>query len=249
MRYFSELAYKGTNYSGWQRQPNAPSVQQVIEEALSTILGKTIVVTGCGRTDTGVHASQYFLHFDFEGKFPEEFLRRINKLLPSDVAIRSFVEVTPDAHARFDAVQRSYEYHIVLDKNPFLTDTAWHFPFFEKLDLEKTQAAAALLLNYGEFQPFCKSNTDVHTMECTLFRSAWVLDEATRRMVFHVSANRFLRGMVRLIVGMTINVGLGKIEMDEVRDALERQVLLKKSWSVPAEGLFLTEVRYSELGN
>lgn len=249
MRYFSELAYKGTNYSGWQRQPNAPSVQQVIEEALSTILGKTIVVTGCGRTDTGVHASQYFLHFDFEGKFPEEFLRRINKLLPSDVAIRSFVEVTPDAHARFDAVQRSYEYHIVLDKNPFLTDTAWHFPFFEKLDLEKTQAAAALLLNYGEFQPFCKSNTDVHTMECTLFRSAWVLDEAARRMVFHVSANRFLRGMVRLIVGMTINVGLGKIEMDEVRDALERQVLLKKSWSVPAEGLFLTEVRYSELGN
>ncbi len=244
MRYFSELAYKGTNYNGWQRQPNAPSVQQTIEEALATILNTAIEVVGCGRTDTGVHASQYFLHFDFEGKFPKEFLRRLNKLLPPDVAFRSIYEVAPDAHARFDATRRSYEYHIVLDKNPFLTDTAWHFPFFEKLDMEKTQAAAALLLNYGAFQPFCKSNTDVHTMECTLFRSEWVFDEAERRLVFHISANRFLRGMVRLIVGMCLNVGLGKVELDEVRNALDQQVLLKKSWSVPAEGLFLTEVRY-----
>ncbi len=244
MRYFSELAYKGTNYNGWQRQPNAPSVQQVIEEAISTILSTSVEVTGCGRTDTGVHASQYFLHFDFEGKFPKEFLRRLNKLLPADIAIRSIYEVAADAHARFDAARRSYEYHIGLDKNPFLTDTAWHFPFFEKLDLEKTQAAAALLLNYREFQPFCKSNTDVHTMECTLFRSEWVFDAASSRLVFHISANRFLRGMVRLIVGMCLNVGLGKVELDEVRQALDQQVLLKKSWSVPAEGLFLTEVRY-----
>ncbi len=249
MRYFSELAYLGTNYNGWQRQPNAPSVQEAIERALATILRTAIEVTGCGRTDTGVHASQYFMHFDFEGKFPKEFLRRLNKLLPPDVAIRSVFEVAPDAHARFDATRRSYEYHIVLDKNPFQTGTAWHFPFYEKLDLEKTQAAAALLLQYGAFQPFCKSNTDVHTMECTLFRSEWVLDEAaptgaSRSMVFHISANRFLRGMVRLIVGMTLNVGLGKVELAEVQDALERQVLLKKSWSVPPQGLFLTEVKY-----
>ena len=248
MRYFSELAYKGTNYNGWQRQPNAPSVQQTIEEALATIL-TAIEIVGCGRTDTGVHASQYFLHFDFEGKFPKEFRRRLNKLLPEDIAIRSIYEVAANAHARFDATRRSYEYHIVLDKNPFLTDTAWYFPFFEKLDLEKTQAAAALLLNYQAFQPFCKSNTDVHTMECALYRSEWVFDEATRSLVFHISANRFLRGMVRLIVGMCLNVGLGKLELDEVRHALDRQVLLKKSWSVPAEGLFLTEVRYQKLGN
>ena len=248
MRYFSELAYKGTNYNGWQRQPNAPSVQQTIEEALATIL-TAIEIVGCGRTDTGVHASQYFLHFDFEGKFPKEFRRRLNKLLPEDIAIRSIYEVAATAHARFDATRRSYEYHIVLDKNPFLTDTAWYFPFFEKLDLEKTQAAAALLLNYQAFQPFCKSNTDVHTMECALYRSEWVFDEATRSLVFHISANRFLRGMVRLIVGMCLNVGLGKLELDEVRHALDRQVLLKKSWSVPAEGLFLTEVRYQKLGN
>ncbi|MCC6726849.1 MAG: tRNA pseudouridine(38-40) synthase TruA [Saprospiraceae bacterium] len=244
MRYFSELAYRGTNYNGWQRQPNAPSVQQAIEEAMATILGGAIEVVGCGRTDTGVHASQYFMHFDWEGSLPKEFLRRLNKLLPADIAIRSIYEVAPDAHARFDAVRRSYEYHVVLDKNPFGEDTTWHFPFFDKLDLENVQAAAALLLQYKEFQPFCKSNTDVHTMECTLLRSEWVFDEKARRLVFHISANRFLRGMVRLIVGMCLNVGLGKVSIDEVRQALEQQSLLKKSWSVPPNGLFLTEVVY-----
>ncbi|MBI5914949.1 MAG: tRNA pseudouridine(38-40) synthase TruA [Bacteroidetes bacterium] len=244
MRYFSELAYLGTKYNGWQKQPYSPSVQQTIEQAFSTILGTAIEVTGCGRTDTGVHASQYFMHFDFEGKFPKEFLRRINKLLPPDVAIRSVFEVAPDAHARFDAVRRSYEYRIVLEKNPFQSGTAWHFPFFEKLDVEKTQQAAALLLRYEEFQPFCKSHTDAKTMSCALTRSEWVLDEAAKSMVFHISADRFLRGMVRLIVGMCLNVGLGKVELDEVREALDRQILLKKSWSVPPEGLFLTEVVY-----
>ncbi len=248
MRYFSELAYRGTNYNGWQRQPNAPSVQQAIEAAMATILGTAIEVVGCGRTDTGVHASQYFMHFDWDGPFPKEFLRRLNKLLPPDIAIRSIIEVAPDAHARFDATRRSYEYHIVLDKNPFGEDTTWHFPFFDRLDLEKTKAAATLLLAYGAFQPFCKSNTDVHTMECTLYRSEWVLDLEARRYVFHISANRFLRGMVRLIVGMCLNVGLGKLSVDEVKLALDRQVLLKKSWSVPPEGLFLTEVRYPGLG-
>ncbi|MBI1227835.1 MAG: tRNA pseudouridine(38-40) synthase TruA [Bacteroidetes bacterium] len=244
MRYFSELAYKGTKYSGWQRQPNALSVQQVIEEAMSTILDAKIEVTGCGRTDAGVHASQYFLHFDFEGEFPDEFLRRLNKLLPTDVAFRSIYEVKNDAHARFDAIRRSYEYHIVLDKSPFEIDMAWHFPFFDKLNIGEMQIAAALLLRYGNFQPFCKSNTDVQTMECSLYHADWTIDEASRRMVFHISANRFLRGMVRLIVGMCLNVGLGKVELEEVKDALDRQVLLNKSWSVPAEGLFLTEVKY-----
>ncbi len=243
MRYFSELAYKGTNYSGWQRQPNASSVQQAIEEAMSKILGSSIEVIGCGRTDSGVHASQYFLHFDFEGKFPDEFLRRLNKLLPSDIAIRRIYEVKPDAHARFDAIRRSYEYHVVLDKTPFEAETAWHFPFADKLKLGDMQTAAALLLRYREFQPFCKSNTDVHTMACSLYHAEWDFDKPGR-MVFHISANRFLRGMVRLIVGMSLNVGLGKVTLEEVKDALDRQVLLNKSWSVPAEGLFLTEIRY-----
>lgn len=246
MRYFSELAYNGTNYKGWQKQPHSTSVQGVVEQAFSTILGNPFEVTGCGRTDTGVHASQYYMHFEWEGGFPEGFVSRINKFLPGDIAIRRIFEVPPLAHARFDAVRRSYEYHIVLDKSPFEPLTSWHFPFFERLDLENTQAAAALLLQYGEFQPFCKSNSDAHTMQCSLMRSEWVLHEDTRRLVFHVSANRFLRGMVRLIVGMCLNVGLGKLTLDQVKKALDEQVLLNKSWSVPPHGLFLTEVIYPD---
>ncbi len=244
MRYFSELAYNGTKYSGWQKQPHSPSVQESIEQAFSTILGADIEAVGCGRTDTGVHASQYFMHFDFEGKFPPSFLNRVNKLLPEDIAIYRIFEVEASAHARFDANLRSYEYRIVLEKNPFETHTAWHFPFFERLNLEQVQAAAALLLEYDEFAPFCKSNNDLKTMKCNLTRSEWVLDEAGKRLTFHISANRFLRGMVRLVVGMCLNVGLGKIALDDVQRALNEQALLQKSWSVPPHGLFLTEVKY-----
>ena len=244
MRYFSELTYNGTNYNGWQRQPNASSVQETIEQAFSTILGADIEVVGCGRTDTGVHASQYFMHFDFEKEFPKEFLKRVNKFLPEDIAIRQIFQVDDEAHARFDAVRRSYAYHIVLEKNSFETNTAWYFPFFEKLDFEKTQQAAALLLDYAEFQPFCKSNTDVKTMKCDLLRSEWILTAEQKRMTYHISANRFLRGMVRLVIGMCLNVGLQKITLEDVRQALEQQTLVKKSWSVPPHGLFLTEVQY-----
>jgi tRNA pseudouridine38-40 synthase len=244
MRYFSELAYSGTNYHGWQKQPNAFSVQEMIEQAFSTILGAEIEVVGCGRTDAGVHASQYFMHFDYDGNFPDEFLKRVNKFLPGDIAIRRIFQVKEDAHARFDAVRRSYSYFIVLEKNPFASGLSWHFPFFEKLDFQKTQQAATLLLNYTDFQPFCKSNTDVKTMKCHIIRSEWALDDVQRKMTYHITADRFLRGMVRLIVGMCLHVGLGKIPIDEVRHALEHQTLIKKSWSVPPHGLFLTEVKY-----
>lgn len=244
MRYFSELAYQGTSYNGWQKQPNAPSVQETVEKAFSTILRTELEVTGCGRTDTGVHASQYFLHFDFDGEFPDGFISRINKFLPSDIAIRRFFKVKPEAHARFDAVRRSYEYHLVLEKNPFEIDTAWHFPFFENLDLEKLHEAATLLLEYDEFAPFCKTNNDAKTNICALSRSEWVLDKNNRRMVYHITSNRFLRGMVRLIAGMCLNAGLGKISIAEVRKALDTQELLKNSLSVPPHGLFLSEVKY-----
>ncbi len=244
MRYFTELAYNGTNYNGWQKQPNAASVQETIEQALSTILGTEIEIVGCGRTDTGVHASQYFMHFDFEGNFPKAFLNRVNKFLPQDIAIRQIFEVEESAHARFDAIRRSYEYHLFFEKNPFEIKTAWHFPFAEKPRFELVQEAAALLTKFGEFAPFCKTNNDAKTMECDLMHSEWVVDEKTGRWVYHISANRFLRGMVRLIVGMCLNVGLGKISPDSVRQALEQQTSLEKSWSVPAHGLFLTEVKY-----
>jgi len=168
----------------------------------------------------------------------------MNKLLPDDIAFRSVYEVKPEAHARFDAVSRSYEYRIVFDKSPFEADTAWHFPFSHQLNFGKMRTAAALLLRYSEFQPFCKSNSDAQTMACSLHHSDWDYDDTGRRMIFRISANRFLRGMVRLIVGMCLNVGLGKLELETVKEALDRQVLLNRSWSVPPEGLFLTQVKY-----
>ncbi len=244
MRYFSELAYNGTRFHGWQKQQNASSVQQEIEQAFSIILNEEIEVVGCGRTDTGVHASQYFMHFDFDGNFPEGFVKRVNKYLSNDIAIRSVFEVAPTAHARFDALKRSYEFNIVFEKTPFNAETAWHYYLAKTLNIKKLNEAASLLLQYKEFFPFCKTNNDAKTMECNISRSEWILDKKNGRLVFHISANRFLRGMVRLIVGMCINVALGKLSIEEVRHALESQTMLQKSWSVPGEGLFLSEVKY-----
>jgi len=244
MRYFSKLAYNGTNYNGWQKQPNDPSVQEMIEAALFTIIRQEIAVVGCGRTDTGVHAKEYYLHFDLENGLPENFIYRLNKVLPKDISIEKIFEVHADAHARFDATNRSYEYHVVFNKNPFRQDTTYFFPFSKQLDFEKLQAAASLLLQYEEFYPFCKSNTDVKTMICEMTRAEWVLNEDKTGMIFYISANRFLRGMVRLIVGMCLNVGLGKITIEEVKAALEKQERFNKSHSVSPQGLFLMDIRY-----
>ena len=243
-RYFAELSYLGLRYNGWQRQPKAPSVQEDIEKAISTILRKKTEVVGCGRTDTGVHAKKYFLHFDHEGEFPEAFLNRLNKFLPLDIAFRKVVEVHDGAHARYDAHYRAYEYHIEFRKNPFAKDTALFYPFAGQLDLDHLNRAAEILKNYDEFFPFCKSKSDVKTMVCELHRSEWIFDEQNEKLVFHIAANRFLRGMVRLIVGMCLNVSLGKIKMEEVKIAMDSQTRLSKSYSVPPQGLFLTDIRY-----
>ncbi len=244
MRFFAELAYNGTPFNGWQKQPDAPSVQKEIEVALSTILRSEIEIVGCGRTDTGVHASQYFIHFDFDGTFPEYFIDRINRFLRPEIAIFRIWEVEPDMHARFDAVYRAYEYHISWKKDPFSIDTAYYNSYAKGFSFEKLQASAKLLLNYNEFFPFCKTNTDVKTMECQLFRSEWERDEAKSKLVFHIAANRFLRGMVRLIVGMCMNVAQGKVAFEEVKKALEEQSRLKKAESAPPQGLFLTQIKY-----
>lgn len=244
MRYFAELSYNGTHYNGWQIQPNAPSVQQTIEKAFSTILRTPISITGCGRTDTGVHASQYFIHFDFDQEFPKSLNKRINKYLPPDIAIHRIFEVADDAHARFNANYRAYEYHVIFDKNPFLIERAFYYPFGKKLDFEKMQEAAKLLLEFDSFFTFCKTKSDAKTMLCDLHRSEWGWEKEGKHLVFHIAANRFLRGMVRLIVGMCLNVGLGKVTIEEVRFALENEKRLSKSYSVPPNGLFLSEVRY-----
>ncbi len=244
MRYFAELAYHGANYCGWQRQPKQLSVQEVLEEALSLILQEEVEVFGCGRTDTGVHASQFFMHFDLEQAFDQNLLGRLNRYLPKDIVLYRIFEVSANAHARFDAYSRSYEYHLDFRKNPFAQKQSYYFPFAEKLNHDAMQKAAQLLLDYEEFLPFCKANSDAKTMRCELSRSEWVWHPKQHKMVFHITANRFLRGMVRLIVGMCLNVGQGKLPLPAVQKALDEQTRLEKSWSAPPDGLFLTQVRY-----
>ncbi len=244
MRYFIELAYNGANYYGWQRQPREVSVQSTLEDAFSTILGTPTAIHGCGRTDTGVHARQYFAHFDFTDPLPKSFTQRLNKFLPPDIAIYRIFEVAPEAHARFDAHHRAYEYLIDFRKNPFGLQTSYYFPFAHQLDFNLMQQAGKLLMQYDEFFPFCKTNTDVKTMQCDLRRAEWVLDEERQQLVFHIAANRFLRGMVRLIVGMSLNVGLQKTSLKEVREAMDQQTRLKRSLSVPPQGLYLKDIRY-----
>lgn len=244
MRYFLTLAYRGTAFSGWQRQPNGPSVQTALEMALATLLRHPVEVTGCGRTDAGVHARYYVAHFDSEAGFPSSFLTRLNSLLPPDIAVYDVCRVADDAHARFDAVERGYEYHISLRKDPFANDLAWFYPHWRRIDTDKMQKAAALLPSFGAFAPFCKSDSGLEHFQCALHSARWDFQPGSHRWIFHITANRFLRGMVRLIAGACIEAGLGKLQVADIRTALETQTPLPRSLSVPPQGLFLTRVVY-----
>ncbi len=240
------MAYNGTRFKGFQIQPNAPSVQEAVQKAVSVILKvKNIELTGCGRTDSGVHALQYFAHFDYENELPENIVFSLNGLLKKDIVVYRCFQVNEDAHARFDAVSRSYMYCIDLESNPFRQETAYYCPFAKKLNKDLIQEAAKLLLDYSDFETFCKSDTDTATKICQLSRSEWIFNE--KSWEYHVSANRFLRGMIRLIVGMCLNVGSGKITMEELKIALEHKKSLKQAWSVPASGLFLKDIIYPKL--
>lgn len=242
MRYFIELAYKGTKYCGYQKQLNGTSVQGTIEEAISTILNTPTPVVGCGRTDAGVHASQYYLHFETEKELPAAFLNRLNKFLPKDIAFKRLFPVNEDIHARFSATKRSYEYYVDFHKSPFRNETAFFYYAAPNLDFSKLNQAATLLLKYQEFKPFCKSNADNKTNICHLYHASWELEE--HGLVFYISANRFLRGMVRLIVGTCLLIAEGKMDLEDLKVALDQQIPLKKSWSVPPQGLFLSEILY-----
>lgn len=241
-RYFLSLAYNGQNFHGWQRQPEANSVQQTLEEALRLILREPIDLTGCGRTDTGVHADEYYAHFDFEGSFPDNILARLNRFLPASIRLKALYYCPPTAHARFDATSRSYRYELSLHKDPFRQGTVAHIPFANNSQRELVQETAQLIGRYAAFSPFCKSHSDAKTMNCQISRSEWIFEEA--QWTYRVSANRFLRGMVRLIVGACLDVGQGKMRLADVAEALEKQQALPKSWSVPGEGLFLTKIVY-----
>ncbi len=241
-RYFAEIKYKGTAYAGWQIQPNDLSVQEVITRWFATLLKQDVEIVGCGRTDARVHASFYIFHFDAVLDEIQEFLFKINKALPKDISVSRIYEVRSKAHARFDATKRSYQYFMSLERNPFQEELLYHYPY-GKLELESLNNAAKILLEFDSFFPFCKSNHDSKTYLCNVTESYWTANDQNC-LVYHVSSNRFLRGMVRLIVGMCINVAREKIQLEEVRNSLDNQSPLKDSWSAPAKGLYLSEVLY-----
>ena len=250
-RYFLHLAYHGGRYSGWQRQPHSPSVQQALEETLATIVREPIELVGCGRTDAGVHASQYVAHVDLTREPPRDLLRRLNRMLPADIAVRAVESVGPTPprgehgrHARFSAKHRAYRYDIVGEKDPFRAGAVWVYPFFDRLALGTLNEAASALLAYGEFAPFCKTHSDARTMRCDVRRSEWVVRPEGGELHYHIAADRFLRGMVRLIVGACIQVARGDMTLGELHAALETQEPLPRPLSVPPDGLYLTEVQY-----
>ncbi|HUH25537.1 MAG TPA: tRNA pseudouridine(38-40) synthase TruA [Flavobacterium sp.] len=244
LRYFIQLAYNGTNYHGWQIQPKAISVQEVLTKAMKILFRDNFELFGAGRTDAGVHARTMYAHFDTETEFNlEQMIQKLNSFLPEDITVYRFFKVANEAHARFDAVSRSYEYHIHIFKNSFLKDLSWYH--YRKLNVDKMNEAAKILLEYEDFECFSKTHTDVFTFNCTITEAFW--EQKNEQLVFHISANRFLRNMVRAIVGTLINVGLGKISIEDVRKIIESKNRSKAGFSVPAHGLYLTKVVYPYL--
>ena len=243
MRYRIDLSYVGTRYHGWQSQPNATSVQETLEDALGKVLREKISVTGCGRTDTGVHAEYYVAHFDANAEIDDKTTDRINGLLPDDISIFSIAKADENFHARFDAKKRSYKYVITQRKNPFLKGFAWYVR--NPLDLPKMQEAANRLFDYTDFTSFSKLHTDVKTNNCKIYRAEF--EKNGDEIIFHISADRFLRNMVRAIVGTLVEVGKGKISVDDFCKIIEMKDRCEAGQSVPAEGLFLTEVEYGEV--
>jgi tRNA pseudouridine38-40 synthase len=247
-RYFIELAYDGSCYHGWQVQPNAITVQQMLDKALATVLRQPVETTGCGRTDTGVHARQFFAHFDAEiaangdwSNVKEGLLKSINALLPYDIGVKDIFPVTPEDHARFGAILRSYEYYIHFSKDPFKHKYSWLLNY--QPDIDAMNKAARIIMEYTDFSCFSKSNTQVKTNNCKIYHAEWVKTDGG--IVFHISADRFLRNMVRAIVGTLLQVGRHEIEPWQVRFIIQSKNRSKAGTSEPACGLYLTEVKYA----
>ena len=243
MRYFIECAYKGTNYSGWQIQINAVAVQEVIEKSLSTLLKTKVEITGSSRTDTGVHAKQQIAHFEIDNKIndTENLVYRMNKILPFDISIQKIFKVADDYHSRFEAISRKYEYHISRTKNPFQKGLSYEFN--GDLNIKLMNEACLILLKHIDFQCFSKIKTEVLTFNCTILQAHWE-ENNEKELVFHIKANRFLRGMVRSIVGTLLEIGLEKISLKDFEQIILSKNRKNAGWSVPAEGLFLMEVNY-----
>ena len=250
MRFFLTFSYNGTNYCGWQRQPNGVAVQQKLEKALTTILRTPIELTGAGRTDAGVHALNMVAHFDMPSDMAVDcrlltvdinrLINNLNSLLPYDIAVKNVERVADEAHARFDALSRKYEYHIITSKNPFLKDKACriHFP----LNIELMNKAAKVLFEYEDFTSFSKLHTDVKTNNCTIMEAYW--QQRGEELVFTIKANRFLRNMVRAIVGTLMEVGRERLTIEGFRQVIEAKNRCSAGHSVPACGLYFIEAEY-----
>lgn len=241
-RLFFQVSYDGTNYGGWQKQPNAPTIQAEIEKRLTQLChNQEVNIVGCGRTDAGVHAKQAFFHVDLEDSFLSEELHfKLNNMLPSDIAIDNLFEVDQEAHARFDATKRTYQYFIHHKKLPFDQNFSYYFP--RLVSIQKMNAAAQYLLGKQDFTSFSKLHTDVNNNFCEIYTAEWI--EIGEQLQFEISANRFLRNMVRAIVGTLLEIGLGNIEVEEMKEIIAIQDRGKAGFSVPARGLFLAEVNY-----
>ena len=241
MRYFFEISYNGSHYHGWQNQANAIGVQQIVEDALSKLMRDKIEIVGSGRTDAGVHCAQQFFHADFKNELEtEDLIHRLNSFLPKDIAIHSIIRVKDSAHARYDARQRSYEYHITTKKDPLSIGYAYYF--FKPLDMELMNRAAKLLIGEHDFTSFSKVKTDVNHFVCDIKKAKWLKKDDL--LIFEISANRFLRGMVRAVVGTLLDVGTEKISVHDFQEIIKGKDRKKAGMNVPAEGLFLTEVKY-----
>ena len=241
MRFFFEIAYNGKNYSGWQSQLNAVGVQAVVEETLSKMFRAPLKIQGSGRTDTGVHCEQQFFHVDIDNDFEEAgMIQKLNSFLPRDIAIQSIRKVKPDANARHSALDRTYQYRITTKKNPFLEGLAWHY--FKTIDVAAMNKAAEMLLGEQDFECFSKVKTDVNHFLCEIKKAEWKGDDD--RMEFTITANRFLRGMVRAVVGTLLDVGTGKISMKDFQSIIHSKDRKRAGANVPAYGLYLTKVKY-----
>jgi tRNA pseudouridine38-40 synthase len=241
LRYFIELSYNGKAYHGWQNQPNAISVQEVVEDALSKLLQTKIDVVGAGRTDAGVHAEQLFAHFDYEEPFDsEKLIFKLNSFLPKDISVQNIFHVKADAHARFDALSRTYNYKISLKKDVFNNEGSYYLK--HDLNIDKMNEAAKILFDYRDFKCFSRSNTDVKTYHCDIMLAEW--KKVNNQLIFTIKADRFLRNMVRAIVGTMLDIGSGKTTIEEFHQIIKSRDRSKAGASIPAHGLYLSKIEY-----
>jgi len=243
-RYFIQLSYKGTNFHGWQFQPNAKTIQEELETAFALIFRTKTEITGAGRTDTGVHAKFYVAHFETNIEFDlEKIVGKLNSMISKDISIFKIFEVENKAHSRFDALSRTYEYHIHFVKNPFLREFSTFI--YSKLDIDKMNQASAELFNFEDFTSFSKLHTDVKTNNCKIYKAEWQTNN--NGLIFTIEADRFLRNMVRAIVGTLIEIGKNKIQIEDFKNIIAQKNRNKAGMSMPAEGLFLCDIKYPQI--